>query len=58
MGWVVECAESIVDLFERQILRLRWRELPRTHVLVSLVAWVCTGMDVWMAHATADGVHK
>jgi hypothetical protein len=54
---VVECVEPRVDLGEHQILRLRWREIPRTHVLLMRVAWVCTGVEVRMANATAKVSH-
>jgi hypothetical protein len=54
---VVECVAPRVDLCEHQILRIRWRERPRTHVLLMRVAGVCTGVEVRRAHATAKVSH-
>jgi hypothetical protein len=54
VGWGVECAEPLVGLFECQNPPHTLGEIPRTRALVIMVEGVCTGVDVWMAIATAD----
>ena len=31
------------------VYTIRWREIPRTHVLLTIVGWVCTGVAIVMA---------
>jgi hypothetical protein len=31
------------------VYTIRWREIPRTHVLLTIVGWVRTGVDIVMA---------
>ena len=33
-------------------------EIPGTHVLLMIIGWVCTGVDVVLVEVTADLTHR
>ena len=57
VGWVVECAEPLVGVLERQNSPHTLARDTLYTCVVMMVAWVCIGVEVLMADATADVSH-